>query len=67
MKQKPLNKVETKKEGNEFEKFNETMDKLLSVPYSELKKKLDEEKEAKKTRENGKRSISVSRVSRKSK
>ncbi|HEY0459320.1 MAG TPA: hypothetical protein VGC97_09310 [Pyrinomonadaceae bacterium] len=47
-----------KKEPTEQEKFNETMDKLLSVPYSELKKKLDEEKEAKKNRKKGNRSIS---------
>lgn len=38
------------KPKNEFEKFDDVMDKLLSVPYSELQKKLDEEKEAKKTR-----------------
>jgi hypothetical protein len=55
------------KEQSEQEKFNETMDKLLSVPYSELKKKLDEEKEAKKNRKKGNRSISGSRVSRKAK
>ena len=54
------------KDKSEFEAFNETMDKLLSVPYSELKKKLDEEKETKKKKEKGNRSISSgSRVSRK--
>lgn len=33
---------------NETDKFNDVMDKLLSVPYSELRKKLDEEKANKK-------------------
>ncbi len=36
------------KKKNETEKFNDVMDRLLSVPHSELKKKLDEEKQAKK-------------------
>ena len=41
-----------KNEGNdmkkdEFEKFNETMDKLLAVPHSELQEKLEEEKRLK--------------------
>lgn len=54
------------KKESEFEKFNEMMDKLLAVPYSELKKKLDEEKKEKeKKREH--RTISDARVSRKSK
>lgn len=36
-----------KKEPSEFENFDNTMRGLLSVPYSELQKKLEEEKEAK--------------------
>jgi hypothetical protein len=35
------------KQPNEFENFDKVMDGLLSVPYSELQKKLDEEKKAK--------------------
>jgi hypothetical protein len=31
----------------EFEKFDRAMDELLKVPHSEIKKKLDEEKAAK--------------------
>ena len=42
---------------SEFEKFNGTMDKLLAVPYLELKKKLEEEKESKKQKKE-RRSIS---------
>lgn len=41
----------TKKTG-EFEQFDKVMDGLLSVPYSELQKKLEEEKREK---EKGKR------------
>ena len=52
-------------EKTEFERFDDVMSKLLTVPYSELKKKLDEEKEAKKTRKREDRSISDRRVSRK--
>jgi len=36
-----------KKEPSEFESFDNTMRGLLSVPYSELQKKLEEEKHAK--------------------
>lgn len=36
-----------KHKESEFEKFDDTMDKLLAVPYSELKEKLEEEKSAK--------------------
>lgn len=36
-----------KKERGEFENFDDTMRGLLSVPYSELQKKLEEEKQAK--------------------
>jgi len=32
------------KSPNEFEEFDKVMDGLLSVPYSELQKKLEEEK-----------------------
>ncbi len=35
------------KRKNEFEKFDDTMEKLLAVPYSELQKKLEDEKRAK--------------------
>lgn len=33
--------------SEEFEKFDKVMDGLLSVPYSELQRKLEEEKRAK--------------------
>lgn len=56
-----------KEQSDEMEKFNNVMDKLLAVPYSELKKKLDEEKLAKKGKNNGKRTTFVSRVSQKAK
>jgi hypothetical protein len=36
-----------KKEPSEFENFDKTMRGLLAVPYSELQKKLEEEKHAK--------------------
>lgn len=55
------------KQKTEFEKFDDVMEKLLAVPYSELKKKLDEEKQAKKEMKNGHRSISDARVSQKTK
>jgi hypothetical protein len=35
------------KEPSEFEQFDKVMDGLLSVPYSELQRKLEEEKQAK--------------------
>jgi len=35
------------KQSDEFEKFDQVMDGLLSVPYSELQRKLKEEKQAK--------------------
>ena len=53
------------KQKTEFEKFDDVMDKLLSVPYSELKKKLDKEKKIKKGKKSENRSISGSRVSQK--
>ena len=36
-----------KAKNEEFESFDKTMGGLLSVPYSELQKKLEEEKQAK--------------------
>jgi hypothetical protein len=53
-----------KKEPAEFEKFNKVMDGLLSVPYKELQKKIEEEKctKAKTRRKRGKTSP-ASRVS----
>ena len=36
-----------KKESSEFENFDKVMGGLLSVPYSELQKKLEEEKQTK--------------------
>ena len=36
-----------KKDSSEFENFDRVMGGLLSVPYSELQKKLEEEKQAK--------------------
>jgi hypothetical protein len=56
-----------KEQSEEMNKFDETMDRLLAVPYSELKKRLDEEKETKKVKKRGNRSISDARVSQKSK
>jgi hypothetical protein len=35
------------KPSEEFDKFDKVMDGLLSVPYSELHRKLEEEKQAK--------------------
>ena len=43
------------KQSDEFEKFDKVMDGLLSVPYSELQRKLEEEK---KEKEKGRRAIS---------
>ena len=47
-----------KKGKSEFEKFDETMEKLLSVPYSELQKKLEEEKRGKEKKKRTKRPTS---------
>jgi hypothetical protein len=44
------------KTKTEFEKFDEVMEGLLSVPYSELQKKLADEKKAKQKK---KRSVST--------
>jgi hypothetical protein len=40
----------SKKTQTEFEAFDNTMRKLISVPHSEIKAKLDEEKAAKQQR-----------------
>jgi inner membrane protein involved in colicin E2 resistance len=36
-----------RKHPNEFDEFDKVMDGLLSVPYSELQRKLEEEKRVK--------------------
>ncbi|HEU4594580.1 MAG TPA: hypothetical protein VFS10_05370 [Pyrinomonadaceae bacterium] len=38
------------KPPDEFEEFDKVMDGLLSVPYSELQKKLEEERRAKESK-----------------
>jgi hypothetical protein len=38
------------KHSKEFDRFDHAMDQLLSVPHSEIKKKLDAEKEEKRKR-----------------
>ena len=38
------------KSTKEFERFDHAMDELLKVPHSEIKKKLDAEKEEKRKR-----------------
>jgi hypothetical protein len=43
---------------NEFQKFDATMRELLKVPHSEIKAKLDEEKQAKKRKKSKKSSAS---------
>jgi hypothetical protein len=43
------------KNATEFEKFNNTMRKLISVPHSEIKAKLDAEKVSKKSKRKAKR------------
>ena len=44
-------------ESTEFEDFDKVMDGLLSVPYSELQRKLEEEKREKE-KEKGRRATS---------
>ena len=39
--------MKRQKEPSEFENFDDTMRHLLAVPYTELQKKLEEEKQAK--------------------
>jgi hypothetical protein len=48
---------------SEFEKFDNTMRKLIHVPHSEMKAKLDAEKRAKKKRKAKKPSASEGRAS----
>jgi hypothetical protein len=43
----------------EFDKFNKVMDGLLAVPYSELQKKLEDEKRDKAAHKKKKRSTST--------
>lgn len=52
-----------KKEPSEFENFDKTMRGLLAVPYSELQKKLEEEKEAKHKKKKRATTSPASRVS----
>jgi hypothetical protein len=47
----------------EFENFDKTMRGLLSVPYSELQKKLEEEKQAKAKHKKKRSTSTASRVS----
>jgi hypothetical protein len=50
--------------SKELEKFDEVMCGLLAIPYSELKKKLEEENRRKKEKKQGRlTSLDVSRVS----
>jgi hypothetical protein len=51
------------KPPDEFDKFDKVMDGLLSVPYSELQRKLEEEKRTK-TGQKKKRATSSSPASR---
>jgi hypothetical protein len=51
------------KKTSEFDKFDEVMDGLLSVPYSELQRKLEEEKQEK-SKNKKKRATSSSPASR---
>jgi inner membrane protein involved in colicin E2 resistance len=46
------------KESSEFADFDKVMDGLLSVPYSELQKKLEEEKREKE-KQKGRRTTSL--------
>lgn len=46
------------KKANEYEHFTELLGKLLSVPHSEIKAKLDAEKRAKKRKKPKKSSAS---------
>jgi hypothetical protein len=51
------------KSSPEFENFDKVMDGLLSVPYSELQKKLEEEKKAKQKKKRATSSSPASRAS----
>ena len=43
------------KRSREFERFDDAMDQLLKVPHSEIKKKLDAEKQEKRKRKAAKK------------
>jgi hypothetical protein len=45
------------KRSEEFQKFDRAMDELLKVPHSEIKKKLDAEKEEKRKRKAAKKFV----------
>lgn len=51
------------KKSDEFEKFDAVMDGLLSVPKSELQRKLESEKRAKERKKRPVKTASSSRVS----
>jgi inner membrane protein involved in colicin E2 resistance len=51
------------KQSTEFDNFDKVMDGLLSVPYSELQKKLEEEKKAKQKKKRATSSSPASRAS----
>jgi len=46
------------KKSQEFDRFDRAMDELLKVPHSEIKKKLDAEKEEKRKRKAAKKTTS---------
>lgn len=48
----------TKQKSSEYDNFDSTMRKLIRVPHSELKAKLDAEKRAKKRKKSAKSSAS---------
>ncbi|HLL16737.1 MAG TPA: hypothetical protein VK388_16890 [Pyrinomonadaceae bacterium] len=56
-----------KKQSKEFENFDKVMDGLLAVPYSELQKKLEEERQAKAKQKDERTTSPVSRASSNSK
>lgn len=53
-----------KPKNSEFENFDRVMDGLLTVPYSELQKKLENEKRTKQKKKKRSTSTASSRVSR---
>jgi hypothetical protein len=52
-----------KSKSSEFEDFDKVMGGLLAVPYSELQKKLEQEKRAKDRRKKKRSTSTASRVS----
>ena len=52
-----------KKQSDEFDNFDNTMRGLLAVPYSELQRKLEEEKHAKSKHKKKRPTSTASRVS----